>query len=212
MKALLIDAYDSFVFIIEQYLRVLKLHTRVLRCDDARIPAMIESAWPDFIVLGPGPGRPEDAGYPGLIQASKGRLPLLGVCLGHQAIGMAFGGEVVCAERCMHGKTSLILHDGAGVFSHTGGRPLRATRYHSLIVDPARLSGGLGVTARSCDDGYVMGLRHATLPIEGVQFHPESVGTEGGLQIFRSFIATHVERRAEGHPRASATHESITTP
>ena len=211
MKALLIDAYDSFVFIIEQYLRSLALETLVLRCDDPRLDLAIDSARPDFIVLGPGPGRPEEAGYPQLIQRCKDRLPLLGVCLGHQAIGMAFGGTVVRAANCMHGKTSLILNDGQGVFTHTGGRPLWATRYHSLIVDPAGLGSDMAVTARACNDGYVMGLRHRRLPIEGVQFHPESVSTEGGLQIFRSFIASHVQRRPHETPRAGAQ-DLITTP
>jgi anthranilate synthase component II len=211
MKALLIDAYDSFVFIIEQYLRALDLQTLVLRCDDPKLDGAIETARPDFIVLGPGPGRPEEAGYPQLIQRCKGRLPLLGVCPGHQAIGLAFGASVVRAANCMHGKTSLILHDGQGVFTHTGGRPLWATRYHSLIVDPASLHKEMSVTARSCDDGYVMGLRHRQLPIEGVQFHPESVSTEGGLQIFRSFISCHVQRRPHEAPRASA-HDLVTTP
>ncbi|WP_425260293.1 anthranilate synthase component II [Rubrivivax sp. RP6-9] len=211
MKALLIDAYDSFVFIIEQYLRSLALETLVLRCDDPSLDLAIDSARPDFIVLGPGPGRPEEAGYPQLIQRCKGRLPLLGVCLGHQAIGMAFGGTVVRAANCMHGKTSLILHDGHGVFTHTGGRALWATRYHSLIVDPAGLGSDIAVTARSCEDGYVMGLRHRQLPIEGVQFHPESVSTEGGLQIFHSFISSHVQGRPHATPCAGAQ-DLVTTP
>jgi anthranilate synthase component II len=194
MKALLIDAYDSFVFIIEQYLRALDLQTVVMRCDDSRIAYEVDTHAPDFIVLGPGPGRPEEAGYPELIERCGGRIPLLGVCLGHQAIGLAFGAQVVRAKNCMHGKTSSILNDGCGVFAHTGGKPIMATRYHSLVVEPSSLSKELFVTARSCDDGYVMGLRHKSLPIEGVQFHPESVSTEGGLQVFRSFISTHVER------------------
>lgn len=194
MKALLIDAYDSFVFIIEQYLRALDLQTVVVRCDDARIGQLIDAGPPDLIVLGPGPGRPEEAGYLRVIERCRGQVPLLGVCLGHQAIGIAFGAEVVRAKNCMHGKSSLILNDGRGVFSHTGGRPMTATRYHSLIVEPERLGKEVIVTSRSCDDGYVMGLRHTSLPIEGVQFHPESVNTEGGLHVFRSFIAAHVKR------------------
>lgn len=195
MKALLIDAYDSFVFIIEQYLRTLNLQTQVLRCDAPDIQTRIGSGSWDLIVLGPGPGRPESAGYLQLIEQCRGNLPLLGVCLGHQAIGQAFGGAVVRARNCMHGKTSSILNDGAGVFAHTGGRPIRATRYHSLVVESEGLHRDVIVTARSRDDGYVMGLRHASLPIEGVQFHPESITTEDGLSIFRSFIVTHVLRR-----------------
>ena len=135
----------------------------------------------------------------------------LNVCLSHQAIGMAFGGTVVRAANCMHGKTSLILHDGHGVFTHTGGRALWATRDHSLIVDPAGLGSDIAVTARSCEDGYVMGLRHRQLPIEGVQFHPESVSTEGGLQIFHSFISSQVQGRPHATPRAGAQ-DLVTTP
>jgi len=197
VKVLLIDAYDSFVFIIEQYLRALALDTRVLRHDDPRIDDELRTGHLDAVVLGPGPGRPEDAGYLRIIDECAGSIPLLGICLGHQAIGMAFGAEVVRAGRCMHGKSSVIDNDGRGVFAHTGGRPIRATRYHSLMVDPSGLDRDVIVTARSADDGCVMGLRHASLPIEGVQFHPESVTTEGGLLIFRSFIAAHVSSR---HP------------
>ena len=147
-------------------------------------------------------------GYFTSICYDTGRLH---VCLSHQAIGMAFGGTVVRAANCMHGKTSLILHDGHGVFTHTGGRALWATRDHSLIVDPAGLGSDIAVTARSCEDGYVMGLRHRQLPIEGVQFHPESVSTEGGLQIFHSFISSQVQGRPHATPRAGAQ-DLVTTP
>ncbi len=196
MKVLLIDAYDSFVFIIAQYLKSLDLKTQVLRCDASGLYRNIDAGTPDFIVLGPGPGRPEDAGYPQLIEQVKGRIPLLGVCLGHQAIGLHFGGKVACANNVMHGKTSSVLNDGQGVFLHTGGKPIDVTRYHSLIVDSENFPQHLLVTARSRDDGYIMGLRHRSLPIEGVQFHPESITTEEGMKFFSSFLAAHAPRYA----------------
>lgn len=134
---------------------------------------------------------PQDAGYIEVIQNFKGRLPILGVCLGHQAIGLAFGGAVIRASHVMHGKISAIDNDGLGVYAHTGGRSIKATRYHSLIIDNEGLPGELAVTSTSTDDGYIMGVRHADYPIEGVQFHPESILTEDGLGIFKSFIDQH---------------------
>ena len=196
MKVLLIDAYDSFVFIIDQYLKSLGLHTRVLRCDVPELYREIDTERPDFIVLGPGPGRPEEAGYLRLIERMKGRMPLLGVCLGHQAIGLHFGGRVICADNVVHGKTSAVSNDGQGVFLHTGCRPINVTRYHSLIVDDDGLPQDLLVTARSHEDGYIMGLRHRSLPIEGVQFHPESISTDEGMKYFTSFLAAHLPRHA----------------
>lgn len=204
MKVVLIDAYDSFVFIIAQYLKSLDLRAQVLRCDDPGLYTEIDKGKPDFLILGPGPGRPEDAGYPQLIEQMKGRMPLLGICLGHQAIGLHFGGRVVCADNVMHGKTSLVFNDGQGVFLHTRGKPVDVTRYHSLIVDSENFPRDLIVTARSRDDGYIMGLRHRSLPIEGVQFHPESITTEEGMKFFSSFLITQVTRYANGQQAANA--------
>ncbi|GKQ44767.1 aminodeoxychorismate/anthranilate synthase component II [Pseudomonas syringae pv. theae] len=192
MKVFLIDAYDSFVFIISQYLEQLGLETHVERNDVSDLIKKIEAYAPDFCVLGPGPGHPQDAGYSELIQHFKGRLPILGVCLGHQAIGLAFGGSVIRADHVMHGKISTIKNDGRGVYAHTDERSIKATRYHSLIISDEGLPDVLEVTSTSTDDGYIMGVRHLEYPIEGVQFHPESIMTEGGVEIFRSFIEQYV--------------------
>jgi len=190
MKAYLVDAYDSFVYIIYQYLKQLGLDARVVR-NDAVTAAEIDAFAPDMLVLGPGPGHPSEAHYVPLIQRYGGKIPILGVCLGHQAIGLAFGGKVARASHLMHGKTSLLKHDGRGIFA---GRPqpLRATRYHSLIVEEEGLPDSLEISARAEDDGYVMAMRHRTLPIESVQFHPESIYTQDGLVLFQNFIDTHV--------------------
>ena len=196
MKVFLIDAYDSFVFIISQYLEQLGLETHVERNDVPDLIQRIEAYAPDFCVLGPGPGHPQDAGYIEVIQHFKGRLPILGVCLGHQAIGLAFGGSVIRARHVMHGKISTIENDGLGVYTHTEGRSIKATRYHSLIIDHQGLAQNLAVTSTSTDDGYIMGVRHLEYPIEGVQFHPESILTEDGLGLFKSFIEQHC--RASG--------------
>ncbi|RMR31035.1 Anthranilate synthase component II [Pseudomonas syringae pv. coriandricola] len=192
MKVFLIDAYDSFVFIISQYLEQLGLETHVERNDVPDLIKKIEAYAPDFCVLGPGPGHPQDAGYSELIQQFKGSLPILGVCLGHQAIGLAFGGAVIRADHVMHGKISTIKNDGRGVYAHTDKRSIKATRYHSLIISNEGLPDVLVVTSTSTDDGYIMGVRHLEYPIEGVQFHPESIMTEDGVEIFRSFIEQYV--------------------
>lgn len=152
MKVFLIDAYDSFVFIISQYLEQLGLETHVERNDVPDLIQRIEAYAPDFCVLGPGPGHPQDAGYIEVIQHFKGRLPILGVCLGHQAIGLAFGGSVIRADHVMHGKISTIENDGCGVYTHTQGRSIKATRYHSLIIDHQCLAQQLAVTSTSTDD------------------------------------------------------------
>lgn len=200
MNVVLVDAYDSFVYTIDHYLRTLGLSTKVVRCDDPRLPDAL-ARHPSFLVLGPGPGRPEDAGYLHIIRTYQGKLPILGVCLGHQAIGMAFGGSVVRAKVCMHGKTSTVINDGQGVFAHTAGRPITAARYHSLVVSRNGLPQDLVVSAYANDDNQVMGIRHRHLPIEGVQFHPESIATDGGALIFASFIAGHVPAAASlGRP------------
>lgn len=188
MKVFLIDAYDSFVFIISQYLEQLGVEVHVERNDVPDLIRKIEMYAPDFCVLGPGPGHPRDAGYIEVIQRFKEDFPILGVCLGHQAIGLAFGGSVVRAVHVMHGKVSTINNDGCGVYAHTSGKPIKATRYHSLIIDNIDVPQALAVTSISNDDGYIMGVRHRELPIEGVQFHPESILTEDGLVIFKSFV------------------------
>ncbi|WP_026931361.1 anthranilate synthase component II [Glycomyces tenuis] len=188
MKALLIDAFDSFSHIIYQYLRVLDIETTVIRSGQLT-PAEALAHRSDFAVLGPGPGTPEDSGHVEMVRAMAGTKPILGVCLGHQAIAVAYGALVRPARHLMHGKTSVIAHDGRGVF--TGAAPdFNATRYHSLIVVEESLPAELAVTARSADDGYVMGLRHTRHLVEGVQFHPESVLTDAGLGLFAGFAAS----------------------
>ncbi|MCX4733368.1 aminodeoxychorismate/anthranilate synthase component II [Streptomyces sp. NBC_01363] len=187
MKVLLIDAHDSFVHIIDQYLRTLGAETVVVR-SRTRTPGELAALEPDAVVLGPGPGHPADSGHVELVHRFAGVVPVLGVCLGHQAIALAHGGTVRRAEQVMHGRVSVIRHDGAGVFRGLGNT-LEATRYHSLIVAEP-LPAELVTTSVSVDHGYVMGLRHRTLPVEGVQFHPESILTTGGLQLFRNFLET----------------------
>ncbi|MBT2405502.1 MULTISPECIES: aminodeoxychorismate/anthranilate synthase component II [unclassified Streptomyces] len=186
MKVLLIDAYDSFVHIIDQYLRVLGADTEVVR-SRTRTPGQLAALEPDAVVLGPGPGHPAESGHVELVHEFAGRVPVLGVCLGHQAIGLAYGGRIEVAGQVMHGRTSTVRHDGAGLFQGLG-HTLEATRYHSLLVaDP--LPEPLVTTAVAADHGYVMGLRHRTLAVEGVQFHPESITTTGGLAILENFLS-----------------------
>jgi anthranilate synthase/aminodeoxychorismate synthase-like glutamine amidotransferase len=192
MRALLIDAYDSFVYIIRQYLLSMDIETPVIR-NDKVVLEDVERLNPDFIVLGPGPGHPADAHYVDIISRFGSRIPILGICLGHQAIGLAFGGKVERADHLMHGKTSAIEHDGKGCFLNQPN-PFSATRYHSLIVDRASLPSCLEVTARSRDDGYIMGMRHRALPIESVQFHPESICTEHGASLFANFVESRLAR------------------
>ncbi|MEV6971956.1 aminodeoxychorismate/anthranilate synthase component II [Kitasatospora sp. NPDC093806] len=185
MKVLLIDAYDSFVHIIDQYLRTLGADTTVVR-SLTRTPEELALLDPDAVVLGPGPGHPSDSGHVELVHTFAGRVPLLGVCLGHQAIALAYGGRVEVADQVMHGRTSTVRHDGAGLFQGLG-HTLEVARYHSLIVSEP-LPDELETTATATDHGYLMGLRHRELPIEGVQFHPESIMTTGGLQMLRNFL------------------------
>jgi anthranilate synthase/aminodeoxychorismate synthase-like glutamine amidotransferase len=183
---LLIDNYDSFVYNLAQYLGACGADPVVLR-NDATL-AELEAARPDALVVSPGPGRPESAGCSvEAIRHFAGRIPVLGVCLGHQAIGIAFGGFVVRAGRVMHGKTSLVLHDGSGVFAGLDS-PVEATRYHSLVISPDSLPAELEVTART-EDGVVMGVRHRRHAVEGVQFHPESVLTAAGMGMVENFLA-----------------------
>ncbi len=184
---LVIDNYDSFVYNLVQYLGELGADPVVHRHDAVTIDD-VEALEPDAVLISPGPGRPEDAGVStAVIRWAAGRVPVLGVCLGHQAIGAAWGGRVVRAPDVMHGKTSLIDHDGAGVFAGLPS-PLEATRYHSLIVERSSLPDELEITATS-NDGLIMGLRHRQLDVEGVQFHPESVLTVAGHDLLANFLA-----------------------
>ena len=185
---MVIDNYDSFVYNLVQYLGELGAGPVVHRHDEVTL-AELEALAPDAVLVSPGPGRPEDAGVSNdAIQAFGARgVPVLGVCLGHQCIGQLYGGKVVRAPRVMHGKTSTISHDGAGVFAGLPN-PITATRYHSLVVERDSVPACLEITAEA-EDGVVMGLRHRDFPIEGVQFHPESVLTDAGHDLLRNFLA-----------------------
>jgi anthranilate synthase/aminodeoxychorismate synthase-like glutamine amidotransferase len=186
-RVLVIDNYDSFVYNLVQYLGELGAEPLVHRSDELTLDE-IGALDPDAVLISPGPGRPEDAGLSNaVIEQFAGRRPVLGVCLGHQCLGQVYGGEVVRAPEVMHGKTSLIRHDGTGVFAGLPD-PFEATRYHSLIVDRASVPDVLEVTAWT-DDGIVMGLRHRELAVEGVQFHPESILTASGHDLLRNFLA-----------------------
>ena len=186
MTVLVIDNYDSFTYNLVHYLNELGAETWVYRNDDLTAAEAL-ALKPEAVLLSPGPCTPNEAGIclPLLAEAPES-LPILGVCLGHQAIGQAFGGEVVRAKQVMHGKTSPIHHEGAGVFRGLAN-PFTATRYHSLSVDRGRLPNTLQVTAWT-DDGEIMGLQHATRPIHGVQFHPESIATESGHDLLGNFL------------------------
>ena len=186
-RVLVVDNYDSFVYNLVQYLGELGADPIVRRHDAVTLDAAAELA-PDAVLVSPGPGRPEDAGVSvEMIRWAAGRIPVLGVCLGHQCIGAAWGARVERAPQVMHGKTSQIHHDGTGLFSGLSS-PLEATRYHSLIVEESSLPEELEVVATS-DDGLVMGLRHRDLDVEGVQFHPESILTEDGRVLLSNFLA-----------------------
>jgi anthranilate synthase component 2 len=183
---LLIDNYDSFTYNLYQAVRELGASCKVVR-NDALTLAQIKKLKPTKIILSPGPGRPEDAGVTlSVIRELSSKIPTLGVCLGHQAMAMAYGGEVVRAKKLMHGKTCRVRHDGAGLFK---GLPqnLEVMRYHSLVAEAKSLPKSLVVTARS-EDGLVMGLRHRQHPVEGVQFHPESVMTPEGPRMIKNFL------------------------
>jgi anthranilate synthase/aminodeoxychorismate synthase-like glutamine amidotransferase len=186
-RVLVIDNYDSFVYNLVQYLGELGAEPLVHR-SDALTLAQIEALEPDAVLVSPGPGRPEDAGLSNaVIGTFAGRCPVLGVCLGQQCVGQVYGARIVRAADVMHGKTSLVHHDGTGVFAGLP-TPLEATRYHSLVVDPGSVPDELVVTAWT-EDGVVMGLRHRGLPVEGVQFHPESILTASGHDLLRNFLA-----------------------
>jgi anthranilate synthase/aminodeoxychorismate synthase-like glutamine amidotransferase len=187
-RVLVIDNYDSFTYNLVQYLGELGADPLVHRHDALTLDQIVELD-PDAVLISPGPGTPDDAGLSNeVITAFAGRRPVLGVCLGHQCIGQVFGGTVGRAPHVMHGKTSLIHHDGRGVFTGLPN-PLEATRYHSLIVDRASIPPVLEISAET-DDGIVMGLRHREHGIEGVQFHPESILTVSGHDLLRNFLAS----------------------
>ena len=187
-RVLVIDNYDSFVYNLVQYLGELGADPVVVRNDEVTVDEAVAMR-PDAVLLSPGPGRPEDAGILcGAVTAFAGSCPVLGVCLGHQAIGHVYGARVVAAPELRHGKTSLVTHDGTGVFAGLPS-PTVATRYHSLVIDPATLPGELVVTATS-EDGTVMGVRHRDVQVEGVQFHPESVLTQDGKALLANFVAS----------------------
>jgi anthranilate synthase/aminodeoxychorismate synthase-like glutamine amidotransferase len=189
-----LDNYDSFTYNLVQYLGELGAAVEVYRNDELTVDE-VEAREPERILLSPGPCTPREAGIlvPLIrrMSQSKRSTPILGVCLGHQAIGEAFGGRVARARQLMHGKTSRVEHDGKGVFAGLNS-PLTCTRYHSLIVEEDSLPAELEVTARASSangESVIMGLRHRSLPVEGVQFHPESVLTEGGRQMIRNFLS-----------------------
>jgi anthranilate synthase/aminodeoxychorismate synthase-like glutamine amidotransferase len=185
---LVIDNYDSFTYNLVQYLGELGARVVVRRNNETSLDE-IRTLMPDHIVISPGPGRPEDAGISlQVIRTFGSERPILGVCLGHQAIGLACGGAVVRAPIPIHGKTSTVDHDGTGVFAGIG-RGFEAGRYHSLVVDEQGLPDDLVVSARSRNDRLIMGLRHRRWPMHGVQFHPESVLTQEGRQLLRNFLA-----------------------
>ncbi|MDQ1513103.1 MAG: para-aminobenzoate synthetase component [Microbacteriaceae bacterium] len=210
LRVLVLDNYDSFVYTLNGYLKQLGAETDVLR-NDALEPSELDSRLQqyDAVLLSPGPGKPADAGVsvPLVHAALKADMPLLGVCLGHQAIAEAFGGVVTNAEELMHGKTSRVVHDDSGLFAGLPA-PFTATRYHSLAVVDGTVPGELTVTART-EGGVIMALQHRSAPIYGVQFHPESVMTEGGHRLLANWLAVAgaadaVERSNGLGPRITA--------
>jgi len=195
MRLLMIDNYDSFTYNLVQYLGELGAEVDVHRNDEATVEELLQGDH-DGVVISPGPGDPNGAGVSlEMVTACAERgIPLLGVCLGHQSIGMAFGGRIVRARSIMHGKLSEIRHDGRGVFAGVAS-PFTATRYHSLVIEQDSCPEELEVTART-DDGEIMGVRHVSKPIEGVQFHPESIMTEAGKALLGNFLARCAEAAA----------------
>ena len=186
---LMIDNYDSFTYNIVQYFAELGQEVLV-KCNDEIDLAGIKALKPDYIVVGPGPCSPKEAGVSvDVIRHFAGKIPVLGVCLGHQSMGYAFGGDIVRAQTLMHGKVSAVQHIGAGVFAGLPN-PVTCTRYHSLVINRTSLPDCLEITAWT-DDGEIMGVRHKTLPLEGVQFHPEALLTEHGHDMLRNFLQQH---------------------
>jgi anthranilate synthase component 2 len=190
MKVLIIDNYDSFVYNLAQYVGELGAEPLVYRNDQLTLKKALMLK-PDKIIISPGPGIPSQPRYFGvcsqIIRHLSPKVPTLGVCLGHQGIVWTFGGRIVRAGRVMHGKTSLVWHDGRGIFKGVEN-PIQATRYHSLVAERTSLPRCLAVTAVSLDDGEIMGVRHVEYPIEGVQFHPESILTRSGKQMVKNFL------------------------
>jgi anthranilate synthase/aminodeoxychorismate synthase-like glutamine amidotransferase len=188
VKLLVIDNYDSFTYNLVQYLGELGAGVDVVRNDVETVDALLARR-PEGLVVSPGPGRPADAGVSeeAVRRFGEAGIPVLGVCLGHQAIGEVFGGRIIRARTIMHGKVSRISHDGRGVFRGLS-QPFEATRYHSLVIDPSCVPAVLEVSART-DDGEIMGVRHRTLPITGIQFHPESILTREGKKLLANFLA-----------------------
>jgi len=190
---LIIDNYDSFTFNLVQYFRMLDTKVRVER-NDALTLQEIKTLLPEAIVISPGPGHPSESGITlDVIKTFAGRIPILGVCLGHQAVVHAFGGKVVHASKIMHGKTSRVRGDGQGLFHGVNGA-FEAMRYHSLVAQRETLPQELIITAESEDDGEIMGVRHKELPIEGIQFHPESIMTVIGKRLLRNFLDVTCKR------------------
>ena len=187
---LMIDNYDSFTYNIVQYLREMNADLNVVR-NDALTLEQVELLKPQAIIISPGPGNPDEAGISlGAIQRFSGKLPILGVCLGHQSIGQAFGGKIIRAKRLMHGKVSEVTGDGQGLFAGIE-RPFKAMRYHSLAIEKESLPECLSITATS-EDGEIMGVRHKTHQTEGIQFHPESIMTPLGKKMLRNFLTATV--------------------
>jgi anthranilate synthase/aminodeoxychorismate synthase-like glutamine amidotransferase len=185
----IVDNYDSFTYNLAQLVGSMTSSLDVIRNDRLTVPELL-ALRPSALILSPGPGRPEDAGITlSLLAAAGPETPIFGVCLGHQAIGAAFGARIVHAPSLMHGRTSAIHHDGTGIFQGLPA-PFTATRYHSLVIDPETVPDALAVTART-GDGVIMAVRHRTLPIEGVQFHPESLLTEDGGRLLRNWLEIH---------------------
>ena len=191
MRILMVDNYDSFTYNLVQYLGELGADVQVVRNDEISVEAIADIA-PDKIVLSPGPCTPNEAGIsiPTLLNYA-GKIPILGVCLGHQSIGQAFGGRIIRAKEIMHGKTSMVYHQNRGVFSNLAN-PLEATRYHSLVIEQASLPDCLEITAwtqtQDCKIDEIMGVKHKTLAVEGVQFHPESILTQYGHEMLKNFL------------------------
>ena len=194
---LMIDNYDSFTFNLVQYLRMFDVEVQVFRNDKIDL-ATIEHLSPNGIVISPGPGNPNEAGISlDVVKTFAGSIPILGVCLGHQTIVQALGGQIVRAKRIMHGKTSRVTHDGNGLFRGING-PFEAMRYHSLVAERDLLPDELLITAESEDDGEIMGVRHRELMLEGIQFHPESIMTIVGKRLLRNFLDMTSQRTLKG--------------
>ena len=187
---LMLDNYDSFTYNLVQYFAELGQDVKVFRNDKISVTE-IDEMKPDYIVISPGPCTPNEAGISlEIVHYFQGKIPLLGVCLGHQSIAQAFGGKIIHAKKIMHGKTSKIRHDNQGVFANLSN-PFTATRYHSLVVERESCPECFDITAWSTDDNEIMGIKHKTLPIEGVQFHPESILTEHGHDLLKNFLDTY---------------------